>query len=78
MRLLVIVRMHMGIPASASRNTKPERVIFGNAKVVRTSFVQKGQSPGGESIPSMGWDQIESGLQLLLKPGILLTRPMYV
>jgi hypothetical protein len=63
----------MGIPASASVNTEPERVILGKAKVVRTSFVQEGQSPGGESIPSMCWDHIESGLQLRLKPGILLT-----
>jgi hypothetical protein len=63
----------IGIPASASINTEPERMIFGKAKVVRTAFVQEGQSPGGESIPSMRWDQIESGLQLRLKPGILLT-----
>jgi len=55
----------MGIPASV--NTEPERVIFGKAQVVRTSFVQEGQRPGGRSVPSMCWDYMESGLQLRLK-----------
>src|ERR1700730_7525667 len=57
----------MGIPASASVHAEPKRVIFGKAKVVRTSFVQEGQNPGGESIPSVCWDHIESGSQLRFK-----------
>jgi hypothetical protein len=48
-------------------------MIFGKAEVVRTSFVQEEQSPEGKNTPSMCRDQIENGLQLRLKPGILLT-----
>src|SRR5580704_12451129 len=57
----------MGIPASASVHTGPKRMIFGKAKVVSASLVQEGQSSGGESIPSVCWDHIESGLQLRFK-----------
>src|SRR6266853_994994 len=54
----------MGIPLSGNTDAQPERMVFREAKVIRTSFVQKGEHTGWVSVPRVRRNQIESGLHL--------------
>src|SRR6266446_3444304 len=58
----------MGIPPCASTDAQPERMVFREAKVIRTSFVQKGEHTGWVGVPRVRRNQIESGLQLRANP----------
>jgi hypothetical protein len=52
----------MGIPRCASIDAEPERMVFWEAKVIRTSFIQEGESAGRDSVPGMRRNQIKSEL----------------
>src|SRR2546428_5015509 len=63
----------MGIPLSGNTDAEPERMVFREAKVIRTSFVQKGEQTGWVSVPRVRRNQIEGGLQLWPNPVSWLT-----
>src|SRR6266540_336038 len=54
----------MRIPLCASADAQPEGMVFREANVIRTSFVQKGEHTGWVSVPRVRRNQIERGLQL--------------
>src|SRR6266496_647302 len=63
----------MGIPLSGNTDAEPERMVFREAKVIRTSFVQKGELTGCVGVPRVRRNQIERGLQLWPNPVWWLT-----
>src|SRR5271165_4292297 len=54
----------MGIPRCASIDSQTERMVFRNTEVIRSSFIHEDEGTGGNSVPSIRRNHIESGLQL--------------
>jgi len=52
----------MGIPLCASIDAVPERMVFRETKVIRTSFIQEGEPAGCITVPRERRDQIKSEL----------------
>ena len=68
----------MGIPLSANVDSETERVVFGKAKVIRSSFIYEDKSARRSSVPSIRRNYVESGLQLCFDVGLLLSSAIYV
>src|ERR1700693_4432632 len=54
----------MGIPRCASIDSPTERMVFRNTEVIRSSFIHEDEGTGGNSVPGIRRNHIESGLQL--------------
>jgi len=52
----------MGIPASASVNTEPERMVFWQTEVICSSIIHERQRSRGKSVPGVRRNHIEGGL----------------
>ena len=68
--ILLVVRVQqgdMGIPLSANVDSETERVVFGKAKVIRSSFIYEGERAGRSSVPGIRRNYVERGSQLRLK-----------
>src|SRR6266404_8533 len=54
----------MGIPISANFDSKTQRMVFRETKVIRSSFIHEGERAGRAGVPCIRRNDIESGLQL--------------
>src|SRR6476620_11269242 len=54
----------MGIPLRANFDSETERMVFRDAKVVRSAFIHESEGAGRESVPGIRRNHIECGLQL--------------
>ena len=52
----------MRIPLSASIDAEPERMVFRETEVIRTSFIHEGERAGRDSVPGVRRNQIKSDL----------------
>jgi hypothetical protein len=68
----------MGIPLSANVGSETERMIFGKAKVIRSSFIDEEESARRGSVPGVRRNYVESELQLWFDGGLLQGRAFYV
>jgi hypothetical protein len=62
----------MGIPLSANVDSETETVVFGKAKVLRSSFIDEEESARRSSVPGIRRNYVESGLQLWFDVGLWL------
>src|SRR5262249_24270061 len=57
----------MRITLCAGNDAVAERMVFREAKVIRTSFIQEDECAGRDSVPGMRRNQIKSGLEVRSK-----------
>jgi hypothetical protein len=64
---------NVGIPRRAGNEAEPQRMVFREAKIIRTALVRKSKRTRGIGAPRVRRNQIERGLQLWVDPGLWLS-----